>query len=230
VRLLTLPGVLRPPSDCWLLADVMREQGLARGRTVLDVFTGTGALAVAAALDGARAVSAVDISRRAILNARLNARLNGVRVRALRGDLFAPVGSERFDLVLANPPYLPGESDELPDRGPSRAWEGGIDGRAVVDRLCAEVADHLTRGGAALVVHSSLSGERPTLDRFAAAGLSAEVVARRRGPLGPLVTARAELLERRGLLAPGQREEELVVVRAIPFAPRPRRPPSRQRR
>lgn len=214
MRTLTLPGVLRPPSDCRLLASVMRERGLARGRSVLDVFTGTGALAVAAALEGAGAVTAVDVSRRCVLNARLNARLNGVRVRALRGDLFAPVEGERFDLILANPPYVPGESAELPDRGASRAWEGGIDGRALLDRLCAEAVDNLTPGGAVLVVHSSLSGERATLDRLAAAGLGAEVVARRRGPLGPIVAGRAELLERRGVLAPGQREEELVVVHA----------------
>jgi release factor glutamine methyltransferase len=214
VRIITLPGVLRPPSDCWLLADVMRERRLAHGRTVLDVFTGTGALAVAAALDGARAVSAVDVSRRAVLNARINARLNGVRVRALRGDLFAPVTGERFDLIVANPPYVPSASDELPGRGAARAWEAGTDGRALLDRLCADAADHLAPGGDVLVVHSSLSGEDATLDRLAATGLSTEVVARQRGPLGPLVAARAELLERRGLLAPGQRDEELVVIRA----------------
>jgi release factor glutamine methyltransferase len=219
VRIITLPGVLRPPSDCWLLADVMRERRLAHGRTVLDVFTGTGALAVAAALDGARAVSAIDISRRAVLNARINARLNGVRVRALRGDLFTPVTSQRFDLIVANPPYVPSESDELPDRGAARAWEAGTDGRALLDRLCADAADHLAPGGDVLVVHSSLSGEDATADRLAATGLSTEVVARQRGPLGPLVAARAELLERRGLLELGQRDEELVVIRAAQAAP-----------
>jgi release factor glutamine methyltransferase len=214
VRIITLPGVLRPPSDCRLLADVMRERGLARNRSVLDVFTGTGALAIAAARDGARAVSAVDISWRATWNARLNARLNGVRVRALRGDLFAPVGGERFDLVLANPPYVPGSSAELPAGGPARAWEGGLDGRALIDRLCAEVAGHLTAAGVALIVHSSLCGELATIDRLAAAGLGADVLARRRGPLGPIVAARAQLLESRGLLEPGEREEELVVIQA----------------
>ena len=58
--------------------------------------------------------------------------LNGVKVRALRGDMLAPVDGEQFDLVLANPPYVPGASDHLPpDSGPSRAWEGGRDGREV---------------------------------------------------------------------------------------------------
>ncbi|HMC07124.1 MAG TPA: HemK2/MTQ2 family protein methyltransferase [Solirubrobacterales bacterium] len=213
MRTVTLPGVLRPPSDCWLLVSVVREHRLARDATVLDVFTGSGALGVAAALDGARAVTATDVSRRAVLNSRLNARLNGVRIRALRGDLFEPVRGERFDLILANPPYVPGESDELPTRGPARAWEGGVDGRALLDRFGAGVADHLTPGGSVLIVHSSLAGERATVDCLAGSGLEAEVVARRKGPLGPIGSARAELLERRALLAPGERREELVVIR-----------------
>jgi release factor glutamine methyltransferase len=193
----------------------MRDRDLARHASVLDVFTGSGALAVAAALEGAREATAVDISVRAVLNARLNALLNGVRVDALRGDLFAPVSGRRFDLILANPPYVPSESAMLPRRGRSRAWEGGIDGRALLDRVCAEAAGHLTPGGSLLMVHSSLSGETATLNALASRGLEPEVLARRRGPLGPISAARVETLERRGLLAPGEREEELVVVRGL---------------
>jgi len=215
MRIATLPGVLKPPSDCRLLARTMGERGLARGARVLDMFTGTGALAIAAALDGARDVSAVDVSRRAVLNTRVNARLNGVRVRALWGDMFGPVFGERFDLILANPPYVPGAGTELPTDGAERAWEGGTDGRALLDRLCDEAREHLAPGGTLLVVQSSISGERQTLDRLAATGLEPEVVARERGPLGPVVAKRADLLERRGILAPGQREEELLVFEAV---------------
>src|SRR5215212_10528052 len=132
MRIVVLPGVLRPPSDCRLLIDVMRERHLAEGAAVLDVFTGSGALAVAAALAGARDVAAIDVSRRAVLNARLNAMLNRVRVRAIRGDLFSPVADARFDLILANPPYIPSESDELPTAGRARAWDAGRDGRALL--------------------------------------------------------------------------------------------------
>jgi len=212
VRLVVLPGVLRPPSDCWLLADVMRTHGLASHATVLDVFTGSGALAVAAALEGAASVAAVDVSGRAVLNARLNARLNGVRVRSLRGDLFVPVRGKRYDLILANPPYVPSPDDELPTHGPARAWEGGVDGRLLLDRLCVQAADHLTAGGSVLIVHSSLAGEEATVRRLRDSGLQVEVLARRRGPLGPIASARIELLEQRGLLQPGIREEELLVI------------------
>lgn len=214
MRLVRLPGVFSPPSDSWLLVDVMRERGLAREVEVLDVFTGSGVLAVAAALQGAADVTAVDVSRRAVLTARLNGLLNGVRVRALRGDIFAPVGGRRFGLIVANPPYVPGESHELPATGASRAWEGGRDGRLLVDRLCAEAPRHLAPGGRLLMIQSSLTGEVASLERLHASGLEAETVARRRGPLGPIVTARAHLLEERGLLRSGEREEELVVIEA----------------
>jgi release factor glutamine methyltransferase len=214
MRLVVLPGVLRPPSDAHLLIEVMRERGFARDAAVLDLFTGSGVMAVAAALDGARAVSAVDISRRAVLNARINAALNRVGVRVLRGDLFEPVARERFDLIVANPPYIPSGSDELP-AGAARAWDAGTDGRAVLDPFCERVAGHLRPGGRVLIVHSTLPGERATLERLSASGLETSVLARQRGPLGPVVRSRAPLLERRGILAPGQREEEVLVIEGV---------------
>lgn len=190
----------------------MRERGLARGARVLELFAGSGALAVAAALEGAREVTAVDVSRRALATTWINARRNGVRVRVRRGDLFAPVAGERFDLILANPPYVPSADDALPRRGRARAWEGGADGRLLLDRLCAEAPAHLTPGGTLLLVQSSICGEQATLDRLYAAGLEPERVAAQRGPLGPLMRERAALLEARGLLEPGQREEDVLVL------------------
>jgi release factor glutamine methyltransferase len=194
----------------------MRERGLACDARVLDVFTGSGVLAVAAGQAGARDVTAVDVSRRAALCARVNGRLNGTRVRALRGDLFAPVRWQAFDLITANPPYVPGDS--IPSAGAARAWEGGPTGRVLVDRFAAEVADHLTPDGAVLMVVSSLTGEEATLQALREGGLEASVLVRERGPLGPLVSARAEELERRGLLAPGEREEDMLVIEARPAA------------
>jgi release factor glutamine methyltransferase len=213
MRLFTLPGVFRPRSDSWMLVRALRAEGLAPGARVLDVCTGSGLLAVAAAQGGARA-TAIDVSRRAVLCAALNARLNGVRVRALRGDLVAPVRGERFDAIVSNPPYLPAAGDGLPKRGPARAWEAGRDGRALIDALCAQAPDHLAPGGVLLVVHSELSGTDHTLAALRERGLQAEAVVRRRGALGTLMRSRAAMLERRGMLAPGQREEEIVVVRA----------------
>jgi release factor glutamine methyltransferase len=215
MRLFTLPGVFRPRPDSWMLARALRGERLPRGARVLDVCTGSGVLAVTAALDGADA-TAIDVSRSAVLCAALNARLNGVRVRALRGDLFAPVRDERFDAIVSNPPYLPGADDALPARGRARAWEGGRDGRALLDALCAQAPRHLAPGGVLLVIHSALSGTDRTLAALRERGLHADVAMRHHGQLGPLLRARAPVLEARGLLAPGQRDEEVVVVRATP--------------
>jgi len=214
MRLFTPPGVFSPLSDTWLLAERLRAEPGLDGGAVLDLCTGSGALAISAAAGGARAVTAVDASRRAVLAARLNARLNGARVRVLRGDLFERLAGERFDLVVANPPYVPSAGAISGARGPRRAWDGGGDGRELIDRLCAGLPAHLRAGGVALIVHSSVCGERETLERLRAGGLEAEVAQRRRGPLGPLMRARAPQLERLGRLRPGDREEELLVLRA----------------
>ena len=212
MRLVTLPGVFRPRSDSWMLARALADEGLPSGARVLDVCSGSGVLAITAARGGAQA-TAVDISLRAVLCTRLNARLNGVRVRAVRGDLLAAVGDEQFDAIVSNPPYLPGDP-ELPQSGAQRAWEGGHDGRALLDRLCEQAPRHLAPRGVLLVVHSSLCRTDSTLDRLRDQGLRAEVAVRHHGSLGPLLRARAAQLESRDLLAPGQREEEVVVVRA----------------
>jgi release factor glutamine methyltransferase len=213
VRLVALPGVFRPISDTWLLADALDREPLPSGARVLDLCSGSGALAVHAALGGRREVTAVDVSRRAVAAIRVNAALNGVKVRALRGDLLGAVAGERFDAIVSNPPYVPAPTDELPARGPERAWDAGRDGRALLDRICAAAPAHLRPGGVVLLVHSSLLGVEPTLEALRAGGLEASVAARQRGPLGPLMNGRRAHLEASGLLAPGADEEVVVVVR-----------------
>lgn len=193
-----------------MLADALREE-LRRGDSVLDLCTGSGAVAIAAALAGAGRVTAVDLSRRAVAAARINARLNGMGLRALRGSLFEPLGDERFDLIVANPPYVPAEVGRSP-RG-ARAWDAGAEGRELLDPLLAEAPTHLAPGGTVLVVHSSITGEEATHAAMRRAGLEPDVLRRERSPVGPLHSARAETLERRGLLGPGQREEDLLVIR-----------------
>jgi release factor glutamine methyltransferase len=214
MRLLPVPGVFRPRSDAWLLIRCVAELGAARDACALDLFTGSGVVAIASAMAGASSSTAVDVSRRATLAAGANARLNGVRVRALCGDLFAPVPGEAFDLITANPPYLPGTAGNLPRRGSARAWEGGEDGRVLVDRLCEEAGDRLRPDGRLILVQSSVTGEEETMGRLRDGGLEPAVVARRKGPLGPLLRSRASRLEAHGILAPGEREEELIVIAA----------------
>ncbi|TDC59588.1 methyltransferase domain-containing protein [Actinomadura sp. GC306] len=211
--LLRTPGVYRPQTDTHLLTGALRAAGVPRGARVLELGTGTGAVAMAAAREGCRVV-AVDVSAQAVLTARLNALVRGLPVRVLRGDLFAPVAGQRFDVIVANPPYVAGAVDPASVRGRARAWEAGPTGRALLDRICAEAPHHLTATGTLLLVHSALNGVAATLVSLREAGMRASVVARRREPLGPVMRGRADRLRAQGLLPPGQSYEELVVIRA----------------
>lgn len=214
MRLLRLPGVFRPPTDTWMLAGVLRDEITHNGRAseVLDLCTGTGALAIVAAKAGAE-TTAIDISRRSTLNVRLNAALNGVSVTPLRGDLLAPVEGRRFDVIVTNPPYVPAPDESLPERGIDRAWQAGLDGRVLIDRICAEAPAHLKHGGALLIVQSTINGEQRTHELLTEHGLEPDTPFRERGEFGPLMTRMAPALEERGLITAGQRTEEVIVVR-----------------
>ncbi len=213
--LLRPPGVYPPQDDTWLLAEVYRREVRAPGQHVLDICTGTGALGVVAAIEGAASVTVVDVSRRALTAAWVNARLRGHKLTPRRGDLVEPVSDQRFDVILSNPPYVPAQDDRLPTRGQARAWDGGVDGRAVLDRVCAEAPKVLAPGGTMLVVHSAVCGVETTLKLLSADGLSASVADRATVQFGPVMRARAALMESRGLIPQGERTEELVVIRAV---------------
>lgn len=203
-----------------MLISALARERLPAGARGLDLCTGSGVLAVAAAAHGCAEVLSVDISRRAVLAAWLNGRLNGFRIRALRGDLYGPVAGKRFDLIVSNPPYVPTPDGELPRRGLARAWEGGPDGRAFIDRICAGAREHLQPGGVMLLVHSSVCGERATLAALRAQGLQTTVALRHEGRLGPILDSRKQWLHQRGLLDQSEREQILVVRAQASDAPR----------
>lgn len=212
--LLRPPGVYRANSDTALLIDVLREGRYAAGCRVLDIGTGTGALALASARAGAASVTAVDLSLRSVAAAWINSRLHRLPLTVRRGDLFGPVTGQRFDLILANPPYVPAATNVLRRHRITRCWDGGFDGRALLDRICAEGPALLAPAGTMLIVHSAVCDEQVTLSRLADAGLHAEVLSRCTLPFGPVMRVRAAMLEARGLVEPGQRDEELVVIGA----------------
>lgn len=206
------PGVYPAQGDTALLLQALRREAVGPGHRVLDVGTGSGALAVAAARTGAR-VTAVDVSRRAVATAWLNSALHGRRIVLHRGDLFAPVAGRTFDVIISNPPYVPTAAERLPARGIARAWDAGPTGRAVLDRICGAAPRMLAEDGVLLLVHSALCGVDRTRELLDRAGLRTDVVATARQPFGPVLSARAAWLEQCGLIAAGEREEELVVVR-----------------
>ena len=206
-------GVYAPQDDSWLLRGELVASGLAEGRRVLDICTGSGILAIEAARRGAREVLALDISPAAVACAARNARLAGVDVDVRRGGLDDARAAGQYDLVLANPPYVPSDAP-LRGTGPDRAWEAGADGRVVLDQLCALAPDLVAPGGAMLIVHSEFSVPARTTRMLSDAGLLAAAVATRVIGFGPVMTAHADRLEAAGLLEAGRRTEELVVIRA----------------
>lgn len=206
-----LPGVYAARSDTEVLLASLAAERVSPGSRVLDVGTGTGALAVAAALRGA-SVTAVDVSRTALATAFVNGALRGRRIRVRRGDVFAPVRGQRFDFIVSNPPYVP-RPPKVDD--PSRSWDAGPAGRDILDQLCTQSRHMLRPGGVVLLVHSSVNDEAKTCEMLNSSGLRAEVTARFRGRFGPVMDGRAAWLEERGLIEPGVREEELVVVRGV---------------
>ncbi|MEV0038002.1 HemK2/MTQ2 family protein methyltransferase [Streptomyces sp. NPDC050804] len=212
-KVLTLPGVYAPQSDSLLLACAVRREGVRPGMELLDVGTGSGALAVYAARMGAR-VTAVDIGRRAVLTTRLNALLAHQHVTVRRSDLAASLPGRSFDVVISNPPYVPAPGRLPPCGGAARAWDAGQDGRALVDRICDTAPGLLRSRGVLLMVHSRLCDPAQTLLRLFGAGLRATVSDRTYVPFGPVIRGRLAWLRQRGLLGPYENEEELVVIRA----------------
>jgi hypothetical protein len=115
-------------------------------RAALDLCTGSGIHGVMAAASAERSVG-VDVSGRAVNFARLNAMLNDAwNAVFIEGDLYAPVGGERFDLIVANPPFVPAPVYELTYR------DGGPSGADVLRRIIASLPDHLAQDGVAQIV------------------------------------------------------------------------------
>ncbi|MFF1413080.1 HemK2/MTQ2 family protein methyltransferase [Streptomyces sp. NPDC058289] len=211
-RLIALPGVYRPQSDTRLLADALSREEPGPATEVLEIGTGTGALALCAAGAGAR-VTAVDVSWPAVIATRINALRRRLPLRVLHGDFAARTRGRRFDLVLANPPYVPSPRAHPPSYGAARAWDAGPDGRAIIDRICASAPELLRPGGVLLMVHSGMCGAASTVDHLRRGGLTADVVSRAVVPWGPVLRSRRAWLLSRDL-ADGAEWEELVVIRA----------------
>jgi release factor glutamine methyltransferase len=217
--LVTDAGVYTPQHDSWLLVDALRRFSVAKGRRVLDLCTGSGILAVAAAQLGASSVSAFDICARAVRCSRANARAAGVDIDVQRGSLREALACRPFDVVLSNPPYVPTgpniDAEVIPAcAGPSWAWNAGPDGRLVIDPLCAAAPMLLADGGTLLLVQSELADVEQSLAALRAGGLDAEVVLWQWIPFGPVLSARAAWLTDAGRIRAGLREELLVVIRA----------------
>ena len=167
-------NVYVPAEDSYLLADNL---DIKEGQSVLEIGTGSGIVAMYASRLTDR-ITVTDINFDACLLAEKNFNDNGIEnIEILFGNMFEPVKDRKFDVILFNTPYLPTEDDEVLDDTINYAFDGGLNGRKVIDVFLDEVGNHLNDGGIVQMIQSSLSGNEETLDRFDELGFIAEIAA-----------------------------------------------------
>ncbi len=153
------PAVLIPRPETELLIELaVSRVGVGRTANILDLGTGSGCIAITLALELPRAhVTAVDSSSAALQVAARNARALGAGLRLVQGDWFAGLGSERFDLIVSNPPYVAAVDTHLAvgdlRHEPLQALAAGADGLDAIRTITAQARQHLLPEGALLIEH-----------------------------------------------------------------------------
>jgi release factor glutamine methyltransferase len=155
------PDVLIPRPDTeTLVLDLITHARRLPAPAILDVATGSGCIAIAAAVQvPAARVTASDVSPAALTLARQNADRHGVaaRITFLEGDLLAPLpAGAQFDFLVSNPPYIPTAQLETLDREvrdyePRLALDGGPDGLRFLATLLQQAPSVLVPGGRLLL-------------------------------------------------------------------------------
>ena len=172
------PDVLTPRPDTETILDAVLPDFSEHQRfSVLDLGVGSGAILLAILAERPRAIGlGVDVSEEALAVARENAANLGLAARTalLRGDWAAGLAAESFDLVVANPPYIPsdeisGLAPEVRDHEPRVALDGGADGLDAFRVLAPQIL-RVLRGGGRFAVEIGI-GQRAAVETlFEAAG------------------------------------------------------------
>ena len=146
-----------PSDDTFLLAENL---DIKEGQSVLEIGTGSGLVSMYASrlTDD---ITATDINYNALELAEENFKKNNIDTIKLEfGDLFEPVKDKKFDVILFNTPYLPTEEEDIIDSDLNYAFDGGSDGRKIIDRFLNEVKNHLNEGGCVQISQRSFSLKR----------------------------------------------------------------------
>ncbi len=153
----TTPDVLIPRPETELLVELALER-LPQGGRVLDMGTGSGAIAIAIAHTRRDAlVTALDVSEAALIVAKKNALRHEVDVTFLHGDWYRPLADEQFDLIVANPPYIVAGDPHLSQGDlrfePVNALTDHGDGLSALRAIIDGASAHLVASGWLLMEH-----------------------------------------------------------------------------
>lgn len=135
-----------PAEDSYLIEKEIRKY--SKGKSVLDIGSGSGILAKTAKESEAKSVLALDINPEAVSYIKQNG------IKAIQSDLFSKVNG-KFDLIAFNPPYLP--EDKREDQESALATTGGKGGDEIILRFLKKVKNHLNKAGIILLLLSSLT-------------------------------------------------------------------------
>jgi release factor glutamine methyltransferase len=147
------PAVLIPRPETELLVDLVLQRDFS---SVVDLGTGSGAIALALKRHRPKArVVAVEASAAALVAAKRNAVRLGLEIEFIHGQWLVPLAGERFDLVVANPPYVAEGDPHLADLGfePQSALVSGRDGLTAIREIADAAPSHLNFGGWLLLEH-----------------------------------------------------------------------------
>lgn len=127
-------------------------KSITSDKTVLDLCTGSGAIAIAVKKESGAPVAATDKSNAALNLAKTNAELNGADIEFIESDMFSALENRKFDFILSNPPYIKTEDidglqREIKDFEPIIALDGGSDGLDFYRIIAAEAKKHLNESG-----------------------------------------------------------------------------------
>jgi release factor glutamine methyltransferase len=166
--------VYKPSDDSFLLAENLI---INAGEKVLEIGTGSGIIAMYASKMTDNIV-ATDINFNAVELAEKNFLSNGIEnIQVILGNLFEPVKNQKFDVILFNAPYLPTERSEVLDDNLNYAFDGGLNGRKVIDKFLNQLKNHLNHGGKVQLIQSSLSNIEETISKLKDLGFKTEITA-----------------------------------------------------
>lgn len=164
--------VYEPSDDTFLLFEnlIIKPE-----ENVLEIGTGSGIIAIHASKI-AKEVIATDINFNAIELAEKNLIANNIKnVQLVFGNLFEPVKNKKFDTILFNTPYLPTEECEVLEDNLNYAFDGGLDGRKVIDMFLDEVKYHLNDKGKIQMIQSSLADIEKTISKLESLRFKTEI-------------------------------------------------------